>query len=80
MDDTPLVIGDADDRTRLLAIIERLLTIGSMDFKGALDEACELVRDSLGADVASALLLVRIVDSVNYGLYHSSHSHSGACP
>ena len=64
MDDSPFVIGDADDCERLLVIIEWLLGIGSMDFEGALDEACDLVRDSLGSDVASALLLDAPTDSL----------------
>lgn len=64
MDERSLAIGESDDRARLLAIIERLLEIGSMDVAGALDEASDLVRAALGADVASVLLLDGSTDSL----------------
>lgn len=46
----------AHEQPRLLATIERLLTIGATETAGALGEAAQLVAEALGADKADAFL------------------------
>jgi len=58
-DDTP-----GGEQQRLLATLERLLTIQAPEVTAALDEASQWVAEALGADKADAFLHDRATDSL----------------
>lgn len=57
------MIGGAN-AARLLATLERLLSIEALDLSVALDAACDLVGDALGADKVDAMLHEAASDSL----------------
>lgn len=64
--------GATPETARLLATLEQLLTIEATDLSLALDQACQLVAEALGADKVDALFHDPASDSlVAYGTSHT---------